>query len=87
MAEVWMSFLPKCEQILLSLGKDVLKTGRGTSAMTDYIEFIDSPAIRNHLRTLPPLPPAQQCILIAQSEIRSLEEKLAALRKIRAATP
>ena len=55
--------------------------------MTDYIEFIDSPAIRDHLRTLPPLPPAQQCILIAQSEIRSLDEKLAALREIRAATP
>lgn len=55
--------------------------------MTDYIEFIDSPAIRNHLRTLPPLPPAQQCILIAQSCIRSLDEKLAALREIRTATP
>ena len=55
--------------------------------MTDHIEFIDSPAIRNHLRTLPPLPPAQQCILIAQSDIRSLDEKLAALREIRAATP
>ena len=55
--------------------------------MTDYIEFIDSPAIRNHLRTLPPLPPAQQCILIAQSERCSLDEKLAALREIRAATP
>ena len=55
--------------------------------MTDYIEFIDAPAIREHLRTLPPLPPAQQCILIAQSEIRSLDEKLAALREIRAATP
>ena len=55
--------------------------------MTDYIEFIDSPAIRNHLRTLPPLPPAQQCILIAQSERRSLDEKLAALREIRAAIP
>ena len=55
--------------------------------MTDYIEFIDSPTIREHLRTLPPLPPAQQCILIAQSEIRSLDEKLAALREIRAATP
>ena len=55
--------------------------------MTDYIDFIDSPAIRNHLRTLPSLPPAQQCILIAQSEIRSLDEKLTALREIRAATP
>ena len=55
--------------------------------MTDYIEFIDSPAVRNHLRTLPPLPPAQQCILIAQSEIHSLDEKLSALREIRAATP
>ena len=54
--------------------------------MPDYIGFIDSPAIRNHLRTLPPLPPAQQCILIAQSDIRSLDEKLAALREIRAAT-
>ena len=61
--------------------------GRGSEAMTEYIEFIDSPAIRSHLRTLPPLPPAQQCILIAQSKIRSLEEKLAALREIRAATP
>ena len=28
--------------------------------MTDYIDFIDSPAIRKHLRTLPLLPPAQQ---------------------------
>ena len=55
--------------------------------MVDYIEFIDSPAIRKHLRTLPPLPPAQQCILIAQSEIRSLDEKLVALREIRAAVP
>ena len=54
--------------------------------MTDYIEFIDSPAIRDHLRTLPPLPPAQRCILIAQSERRSLDEKLAALREIRTAT-
>ena len=55
--------------------------------MTDYIDFIDSPTIREHLRTLPPLPPAQQCILIAQSDIRSLDEKLAALREIRTATP
>lgn len=55
--------------------------------MTDYIDFIDAPAIRRHLRTLPPLPPAQQCILVAQSEIKPLEEKLAALREIRAATP
>ena len=54
--------------------------------MTDYIEFIDSPAIRDHLRTLPPLPPAQQCILIAQSERRSLDEKLAALCEIRTVT-
>jgi len=53
--------------------------------MTDYIDFIDSPAIRTHLRTVPPLLHAQQCILIAQSEIRSLDEKLAALREIRAA--
>ena len=53
----------------------------------EYIEFIDSPAIRKHLRTLPPLPPAQQCILIAQSEIRSLDEKLTVLREIRTATP
>ena len=53
----------------------------------DYIDFIDSSAIRDHLRTLPPLPPAQQCILIAQSAIRPLTEKLAALREIRAATP
>ena len=55
--------------------------------MTDYIDFIDSTAIRNHLRTLPPLPPAMQCILIAQSARRSLEDKLAALREIRAETP
>ena len=55
--------------------------------MTDYIKFIDSPAIREHLRTLPPLPPAQQSILIAQSEIRSLDEKLAALREMRATIP
>ena len=53
----------------------------------DYIDFIDSPTIREHLRTLPPLPPAQQCILIAQSAIRPLMEKFAALREIRAATP
>lgn len=55
--------------------------------MTDYIDFIDAPAVRDHLRTLPPLPPAQQCILIAQSEIRPLADKLAALREIRTATP
>jgi hypothetical protein len=55
--------------------------------MTDYIDFIDAPAVRNHLRTLPPLPPAQQCILVAQSEIKPLPEKIAALREIRAATP
>ena len=55
--------------------------------MTDYIDFIDAPAVRDHLRTLPPLPPAQQCILIAQSEIKPLAEKLAALRELRAATP
>ena len=53
----------------------------------DYIDCIDAPAVRDHLRTLPPLPPAQQCILIAQSEIRPLTDKLAALREIRAATP
>ena len=34
----------------------------------DYIDFIDSSAIRDHLRMRPPLPPAMQCILIAQSE-------------------
>ena len=55
--------------------------------MDSYIDFIDAPAVRDHLRTLPPLPPAQQCILIAQSEIRPLADKLAALRAIRAATP
>ena len=55
--------------------------------MTSCIDFIDSPAIRDHLRTLPPLPPAQQCILIAQSECRSLTDKLAALREIRTSTP
>ena len=53
----------------------------------NYIDFIDSPAVRDHLRTLPPLPPAQQCILIAQSQVRSLADKLAALREIREATP
>ena len=53
----------------------------------EYIDFIDAPAVRDHLWTLPPLPPAQQCILIAQSEIRPLEAKLAALREIRTATP
>jgi len=55
--------------------------------MTDYIDFIDAPAVRDHLRTLPPLPPAQRCILIAQSGIKPLEDKLAALKAIRAATP
>ena len=54
--------------------------------MMKYIDFIDSPTVRDHLRTLPPLPPAQQCILIAQSDIKPLEEKLAALRKIRDTT-
>ena len=53
----------------------------------DYIDFIDAPTVRDHLRTLPPLPPAQQCILIAQSDIRPLTDKLAALREIRDATP
>ena len=53
----------------------------------DYIDFIDAPAVRDHLRTLPPLPPAQRCILIAQSGIRPLTDKLAALREIRDATP
>ena len=51
-----------------------------------YIDFIDAPAVRDHLRTIPPLPPAQQCILIAQSGIKPLEDKLAALKAIRAAT-
>ena len=53
----------------------------------DYIDFIDAPAVRDHLRRLPSLPPAQQCILIAQSGIRPLTDKLAALREIRDATP
>ena len=53
----------------------------------DYIDFIDAPAVRDHLRRLPPLPPAQRCILIAQSDIRPLTDKLAALKAIRAATP
>ena len=53
----------------------------------DYIDFMDSSTIRDHLRRRPPLPPAMQCVLIAQSECRSLEDKLAALRKIRAETP
>ena len=53
----------------------------------DYIDFIDAPAVRDHLRTLPPLPPVQRCILIAQSAIRPLTVKLAALRGIRDATP
>ena len=52
----------------------------------DYIDFIDAPAVRDHLRRLPSLPPAQQCILIAQSDIRPLTDKLAALREIRDAT-
>ena len=52
-----------------------------------YVDFIDSPTLRDHLRTLPPLPPAQRCIIIAQSDIRSLEDKLAALREIRSSTP
>ena len=60
---------------------------RCEAAGFDYIDFIDAPAVRDHLRTLPPLPPAQRCILIAQSGIRSLPDKLAALREIRAATP
>ena len=55
--------------------------------MMKYIDFIDSPTVRDYLRTLPPLPPAQQCILIAQSDIKPLEEKLAALREIRDTTP
>ena len=55
--------------------------------MTDCIDYIDAHAVRDHLRTLPPLPPAQRCILIAQSRIKPLPEKLAALREIRAATP
>ena len=54
---------------------------------TDYIDFIDSNSVREHLRRRPPLPPAMQCILIAQSACRSLEDKLAALRKIRAESP
>ena len=53
----------------------------------DYIDFIDSEAIRDHLRRRPPLPPAMQSILIAQSECRSLTDKLEALRGIRSATP
>ena len=52
----------------------------------DYIDFIDAPAVRDHLQGLPPLPPAQQCILIAQSGIRPLKDKLAALNAIRDAT-
>ena len=51
------------------------------------LDYIDAPAIRDHLRRFPPLPPAQQCILIAQSDIKPLGNKLAALREIRAATP
>ena len=53
----------------------------------NYIDFIDAPAVRDHLRRLPPLSPAQQCILIAQSGIRPLADKLAALKAIRDATP
>lgn len=56
------------------------------SQIMDYIDFIDAPAVRDHLRRLPPLPPAQQCILIAQSDIRPLKDKLAALNAIRATT-
>lgn len=54
--------------------------------MHDYIDFIDSPAVRDFLRTRPALPPAQQCILVAQSEIAPLRDKLAALRAIRDAS-
>ena len=45
--------------------------------MIDYIDFVDSNSIRGHLRRRPPLPPAMQCILIAQSACRSPEDKLA----------
>ena len=54
---------------------------------TDYLDFIDSRSLREDLRLWRTLPPAMQCILVAQSERRSLVDKLAALRKIRAATP
>ena len=53
----------------------------------DYIDFIDAPTVRDHLRRLPPLPPAQQSILIAQSGVRPLADKLAALKAIRDSTP
>ena len=55
--------------------------------MASYIDFIDSRSLREDLRLWKPLPPAMQCILIAQSECRSLTDKLEALRGIRSATP
>ena len=70
-------------------GKDMAERydSNPLAPIMDYIDFIDAPAVRDHLRTLPPLPPAQRCILIAQSDIRPLTEKLAALMAIRDATP
>ena len=53
----------------------------------DYTSFISSHTIREHLGSLPPLPPALQCIIIAKSRYRSLAEKLDALREIRENTP
>lgn len=53
----------------------------------DYTSFIPSHTIREHLGSLPPLPPALQCIIIAKSRCRSLAEKLNALRAIRENTP
>lgn len=53
----------------------------------DYTSFIPSCTIREHLASLPPLPPALQCIIIAKGRYRSLAEKLDALRAIRENTP
>lgn len=55
--------------------------------MLSYLDFIDSLSLREDLRLWKTLPPAMQCILIAQSRHRTLADKLTALRKIRAATP
>lgn len=33
--------------------------------MTDCIDYIDAPAVRDHLRTLPPLPPAHNGVVFS----------------------
>lgn len=55
--------------------------------MKDYLDFIDSRSLREDLRLWRTLPPAMQCIVVAQSGRRSLADKLAALRELLAATP